>query len=122
MNENDPNQQINFSVAANNLYREESVTDLKTASIRTLTPIKPDGSNDESREKIFVGHTQLMSPQGMVPLQSPLQATTFEEAMEKFPAAMKQALSEMIENAKKMQQEQERMQKNTDSRIIVPGR
>lgn len=122
MNENDPNQQINFSVAANNLYREESVTDLKTASIRILTPIKPDGSNDESREKIFVGHTQLMSPQGMVPLQSPLQATTFEEAMEKFPAAMKQALSEMIENAKKMQQEQERMQKNTDSRIIVPGR
>ncbi len=122
MNENDPNQQINFSVAANNLYREESVTDLKTASIRTLIPIKPDGSNDESREKIFVGHTQLMSPQGMVPLQSPLQATTFEEAMEKFPAAMKQALSEMIENAKKMQQEQERMQKNTDSRIIVPGR
>lgn len=117
---NDQNPQIDFTVNPNNLYREESVTDLKVASIRSLTPIKLDGTRDESREVIYVGHTQLMSPQGPVPLQAPLNATTLEDAMNKFPEAMKQALEEVIENAKKMQAEQDRTQQQDDSRIILP--
>ncbi len=117
---NNQNQQIDFTININNLYREESITDLKVGSIRCLIPVKSDGTEDESRETIFVGQTQLMSPQGMVPLQAPIQAATLEEAMEKFPEAMKQAMEEMIENARKMQQEQKRQQ--DDSRIIMPGR
>ena len=117
---NDQNPQIDFTVNPNNLYREESITDLRVASIRSLTPIKPDGTSDETREVIFVGHTQLMSPQGPVPLQAPLKAATLEDAMDKFPEAMKQALEEVIENAKKMQAEQNRAQQKDDSRIILP--
>ncbi len=116
------NDQIDFTVARDNLYREDSITDLKSASIRCLTPVKSDGDIDDSREKIFVGHTQLMSPQGMVPLQAKLEATTLEEAMDKFPAAMHKAMDEMIENVRRMQQEKEQMGKGNDSRIIVPGR
>jgi len=117
---NDQNPQIDFTVNPSNLYREESITDLRVASIRSLTPIKADGTRDESREVIFVGHTQLMSPQGPVPLQAPLKATTLEDAMDKFPEAMEQALAEVIENAKKMQAEQDRAQQKDDSRIILP--
>ena len=116
------NNQLDFTVKKNNLYREENIIDLNLASIRCLTPIKPDGTIDESREKIFVGHTQLMSPQGPLPLHAPLKASTLEEAMENFPEAMQGAMAEMIENAKKMQQEQEKAKQKKDSRIIMPGR
>ena len=116
------NNQFDFTVEKNNLYREETIIDLKSASIRCLTPIKPDGTIDESREKIFVGHTQLMSPQGPVPLHAPLKASTLGEAMENFPEAMQHAMAEMIENVKKMQQEQEKLKQKEASRIIVPSR
>lgn len=116
------NNQLDFTVEKDNLYREENIIDLKSASIRCLTPIKPDGTIDESREKIFLGHTQLMSRQGPVPLQAPLKASTLEEAMENFPEAMQQAMAEMIENVKKMQQEQKKSKQKEDPSIIVPGR
>ena len=32
-------EQINFNVNKNNLYREESITDLTAASIRQLIPV-----------------------------------------------------------------------------------
>jgi hypothetical protein len=117
---NGQEQKIDFAVDANNLYREESITDLKVASIRKLVPIKLDGTKDESRTEIFVGHTQLMSPEGPIPLQARLEGNTFEEAINLFPEAMQKALGEMVENIKKMQ-EQEQKQKKGDSRIIMPG-
>ncbi len=114
--------QIDFTFNKQNLCREESVTDLKVGSIRCLRPIKPDGTDDESRQTIFVGHTQLNTPQGMVPLQALLQATVLEQAIEEFPGAMKKALEEMVERAKQMQDQQQAAQKKNESRIIVPGR
>jgi len=115
------NEQIDFVIDKNNLYRDESITDLKVGAIRCLIPIKTDGTNDESRERLFVGHTQLMSPQGTVPVQASIEAATLEEAMEKFPGAMRKAMEEMVEQARKMHAEQGRQQPG-DSRIITPGR
>lgn len=120
MNDTGQEQQIDFKVDKKNLYREEAITDLKVASIRRLIPVHPDGTEDKSRNAIYMGHTQLMSPQGPVPIQSPLMANNLEEAMEEFPNAMKKALEEVIENVKKMQQEQ--VNQKDDSRIIIPGR
>ncbi len=118
------NEQINFTVDENNLYREESITDLKVASIRILKPVKADGSDDSSRTPIFHGHTQLMSPQGPVPIQANLMANNLDEAMKAFPDAMQKAFQEMVERAKKMQeqQQQQQQQQQSDSRIIMPGR
>ena len=45
---------VDFRIDRSNLYREESFTDLKVGSIRRLTPVKPDGSEDKTRKKIFV--------------------------------------------------------------------
>lgn len=123
MNDADQGQQIDFTVDKKNLYREEAITDLKVASIRKLVPILPDGTEDKSRAPMFMGHTQLMSPQGPVPIQSPLAGNNLEEAMAVFPEAMKKALEEVVESVKKMQEEQMRQQQGRDdSRIIVPGR
>ncbi|MBW1767918.1 MAG: cytoplasmic protein [Deltaproteobacteria bacterium] len=120
MNEKAQEKKIDFSVDKNSLYREENITDLKVGSIRRLLPIKLDGTEDESRTAIFIGDSQLMSPEGPVPLQTPLEANSLEEAIEAFPAAMDKSLAEMIEKIKKMQEERQ-MQQKDDSRIVVPG-
>ena len=49
-------QGIAFMVDKNNLYRDEAYTDLKSASIRKLTPVQADGSPDDSRRMMFFGH------------------------------------------------------------------
>jgi hypothetical protein len=102
MPSNEQQSKIDFTVNRNNLYREESFTDVKVAAIRRLTPVKSDGSNDDGRDPIFMGQTQLMTPSGPIMLQSLLDAKTFEEAMEKFPAAMQKEMDKMVaENKKK---------------------
>lgn len=112
--------QIDFTVNKENLYKEENVTDLKTASIRCLTPVKIDGTVDENRQKIFIGHTQLMSPQGPVPIQARLNAATLEEAMDRFPAAMENEMVQMVEQLKKMQEEMEKAEQKEKSNLILP--
>lgn len=94
---------INLNVDRNNLYREDSVTDIKVAAIRRLTPIKADGSDDDSRDPMFMGQTQLMSPSGPILLQSLLEANTLEEAMDKFPAAMQKEVDKAMAQAEESQ-------------------
>ena len=114
-------QQIDFTVDKNNLYREEGLTDMKVASIRRLVPIKPDGSEDPSRTSIFMGHSQVMTPEGPLPLQAQLSANNLAEAFEVFPDAMQQALTEMVQHLQEMHRKEQEKKKD-DSRIIVPGR
>jgi hypothetical protein len=109
---------LDFAVDKNNLYREESVTDLKIANIQRLIPINLDGSEDSSRETIFLGRTQLNSPQGPIPIQAKLTAKTLEEAMDLFPKAMETETQKVVAHFKQMQEQQK---KEKDSRIIVPG-
>ncbi|WP_319525347.1 cytoplasmic protein [uncultured Desulfosarcina sp.] len=114
-------EQIDFTVDRKNLYREESITDLKVASIRRMVPVTESGDDDPSRTPIFLGHTQILTPQGPLPLQARLMANNLQEAMDAFPAAMEQEMAQMIEQLRKMQEEEQRKQRD-DSRIIVPGR
>ena len=117
MNLGGQNPSIDFTVDRNNLYREEAITDLKVASIRILIPIKPDGTDDPARKSIYYGHTQLMSPQGPIPIQSPLKAQTLDDAIQEFPVTMGKAMEEILEDLRRLQQEH--MEKN-QSRIISP--
>lgn len=114
-------QDIDFTVDINNLYREETIVDLKSASIRRLVPITADGTPDPKRAEIFIGSSQLMSREGPLPIQARLQATTLEAAYAEFPLAMKTALNEMVSRLQQMYREQQRT-KQDSSRIIVPGR
>jgi hypothetical protein len=101
-------------VDKDNLYREESFSDLKIASIRRLTPVRADGSDDGSRETIFIGETTLMSQRGPLPVQAPIEAANLEEAFDKFPDAVNEAVEKLIEQAREMQRQEA-------SRIVVPG-
>lgn len=98
----------------NNLYREESYTDLKTGSIRKLVPVSLDGSEDAGRQPMFLGYAQLMSPQGPLPVQCQIPAASLEEAIDRFPQALQQAVMKLMEEVKAAQQKE-------SSRIVVPG-
>ncbi len=104
-----------MKVDRDNLYREETLTDLRAATIRHLVPIKADGSADGMRSEIFVGSTQIMSPQGPLPIQAEIPAANLGEAMDKFPAAMEKAVQDLIKQA-------EDYRRQEASRIVVPGR
>ncbi len=97
-----------------NLYREEVYTDLRIATIRRLTPVRPDGSPDESRQPLFTGQTHVMSQAGPLPVECAIEARTLEEAAEKFPEAIRQAVDRLVEEAKELRRREA-------SRIVVPG-
>lgn len=120
-------QTIDFTVDRQNLYLEETFTDLKVASIRRLTPVTSDGSVDKTRKTIFVGETNLMTAAGPLPVQSMIPAKQLQQAIKRFPEAMQAAVEKLADEVQKMRQkEQSQIITPTagkeQSRIIVPGR
>ena len=105
-------QEVRVDVA--NLYREEVYTDLRVATIRVLVPVKQDGTPDASRETLFSGQTTLLSQAGPLPVECAIEAKTLQEAAAKFPAAMKEAVDRLIEEAREIRRREA-------SRIVVPG-
>jgi len=95
------------------LYREDIFTDRKAGTIRRLIPVLIDGSTDPKRAVLYSGQTQLLTPNGVLPLGFEIEAVTLEEAVAKFPAAVKSALEQAIEEAREFLRE-------SASRIVVP--
>ncbi len=102
-----------LKIEQNELYREESYTDLRMGQIRRLVPVKPDGSPDSGREDRFMGQTQILTGAGSLPIQAPLEAETMEQAIQEFPQAMRKAVEQMVEQVREVQREQA-------GRIVVP--
>jgi hypothetical protein len=95
------------------LYREDIFTDRKAGTIRRLIPVLIDGSTDPKRAVLYSGQTQLLTPNGVLPLGFEIEAATLEEAVTKVPAAVKGALEQAIEEAREFRRE-------SASRIVVP--
>jgi hypothetical protein len=98
-----------------NLYREETFTDLRIATIRMLVPVKSDGTPDPSRAPMFTGETQIMTQAGPIPVSSPIPANNLDEALDGFPKAMAEGVQQMMEEVREMQRREA-------SRIVVPGK
>lgn len=97
----------------NNLYKEEVITDLRVGTIQVFTPVKRDGSPDPTRQSLFSGEAQIMGPSGPIPIRAKIDATTLEEALAKFPAAVDVAVKEMVEQVRELQRQEM-------SRIVTP--
>ncbi|HNQ01049.1 MAG TPA: hypothetical protein PLQ15_13020 [Syntrophales bacterium] len=110
----DDTAQRKVKVNLQNLYREEMYTDMRTAALRQLTPVKPNGEIDKTRKFVFVGQTNIMSPQGPLPVQFPIDAKNLQEAAERFPEVMDQFLTKLAEEIKEARRQEQ-------SRIIVPN-
>ena len=99
-------QEMNFELVMDgkNLYREESFTDMKVGAVRQLSPVTADGAPDDTRRPIYYGHTQLMSPNGPLPVSCTIEAGSLSEAMAKFPEAMQQEIKRIMAEVQKTQQ------------------
>jgi hypothetical protein len=95
------------------LYREDIFTDRKAGTIRRLVPVTVDGNTDSARPVLYSGQTQLLTPTGVLPLGFEIEASSLEDAISKFPAAVKDALEQAIEEAREYRRE-------AASRIVVP--
>ncbi len=103
-----------IQMESENLYREETYTDRRVGSLQILTPVNSDGTDDSTRQQLYVGQTQILTPAGALPLSFELEATTMKEAIEKFGEGAKVALSEAMQRLEEMRRE-------ASSSIIVPG-
>jgi len=96
------------------LYREEIFTDRKVGSIRTLVPVKGDGSPDSTRETIYAGETQIMTNAGPLPINFEIDAASLGEAAQKFADAAKEAIERTV-------RELQELRRQAASSIVVPG-
>ena len=95
------------------LYREETITDRKVGTIRVLTPIRSDGSNDASRQVAYIGEAQLLTSVGTLPINFEIEAKTLDEAVVKFAEVAKEAVERTVKDLQEL-----RLQ--AASSIVVP--
>jgi hypothetical protein len=88
------------------IYREDTFTDRKVGTIRRMTPVTADGSEDSARAVIFLGQAQIMTPMGAVPISFELDATSLTMAIEKFGAAAEQAVQQTMRELQEIRREQ----------------
>lgn len=97
------------------LYLEESFTDRRVGAIRRLTPVTGDGQPDSSREVVYMGQTQVLTPAGALPLSFEIPGSSLSEAAANFGAAAEQAVEETSARLEEMRRE-------AASSIIVPDK
>lgn len=95
------------SVNLNNLYRQESYTDLGLGSIQCLRPVTADGVEDTSRTAIFMGTAQIMTPHGPIPVQCEIKANSLRAACEAFPEAIKAEVENLLQQARQYERERQ---------------
>jgi hypothetical protein len=100
---------------AANLYREEIFSDRRVGTIRLLTPVTKDGATDPSRQIVYVGETQVLTPAGMLPIAFEIDAQSLGEAIEKFGDGVKQAVEQTMQELRELRRE-------AASSIVIPDR
>ena len=95
------------------IYREEIVTDRKVGTIRMMTPLKTDGTEDKSRPTVYVGEAQIMTQAGPLPINFDIEAKDLAEAVDKFGPAAKEAVEKTV-------RELQELRRQAASSIVVP--
>ena len=95
------------------LCREEVITDRKVGTIRVLTPIRSDGSNDASRQVTYIGEAQLLTSVGTLPINFEIEAKTLDEAVVKFAEVAKEAVERTVKDLQELRRQ-------AASSIVVP--
>ena len=99
---------------ADNLYREEIITDRKVGTLRMMTPVKHDGAHDTARPTLFIGEAQIMTQAGPLPINFEIEANNLSEAVSKFGEAAKEGVERTVRELQELRRQQ-------SSSIVVPG-
>lgn len=95
------------------LYREEVYTDRKVGTLRVLNPVKPDGSPDATRETIYTGEAQVLTPAGALPISFDVPAASLAAAVDGYAAAAKVGLEQVMRELKELRRQQQ-------SSLVIP--
>jgi len=104
---------INLTMDADSVYREDIYTDRKVGTIRSLTPVKSDGSPDPEREPIYVGEAQILTQMGAIPVTFEIEATTLADAVKNYAAAAKEGVERTVK-------EIQELRRQAASSILIP--
>lgn len=110
-NPNDRSPDVKMDSAS--LYREEIFTDRKVGTIRTLTPVKSDGSPDASRKVVYAGEAQILTNAGPLPISFEIDAKSLDDAAQKFAGEAKEAIERTM-------RELQELRRQAASSIVVP--
>jgi hypothetical protein len=88
------------------IYREDIFTDRRVGTIRRLTPVTADGTDDAARPVIYVGQAQVMTPMGALPISFDLEALSLSAAIAKFGEAAELAVQQTVRELQEMRREQ----------------
>jgi hypothetical protein len=108
-----PEGTTEIKVDPNALYLEEVFTDRRVGTIRRLTPVKKDGTREQSKAVLYVGETQVLTPAGALPIGFEIGAGSLEEAAEKFGTLAKEAIERTVK-------ELQELRRQAASSIVVP--
>ena len=97
------------------LYREDTFTDRKLGVIRVLTPVGRDGVFDASRQVLYLGEAQLLTPAGALPLTFEIDARSLGEAAERFAAGAQVAVERAVKELQELRRE-------AASSLVIPDR
>src|SRR5688500_299022 len=92
-------------VDPNALYLEEVFTDRRVGTIRRLTPVKKDGTREQSKAVLYIGETQVLTPAGALPIGFEIGAGSLEEAAEKFGPLAKEAIERTVKELQEMRRQ-----------------
>jgi hypothetical protein len=95
------------------LYREEIYTDRSAATLRVMVPVKPDGSEDGSRPRLYLGEAQILTNMGPLPITFEIEADTLADAVEQYGEAAKVGIERAV-------RELQEMRRQASSSLIVP--
>ncbi|TNC80969.1 MAG: hypothetical protein C9356_11520 [Oleiphilus sp.] len=103
-----------ITMDADALYQEDTFTDQKVGTIRRMTPVTVEGEIDPNRAVMYVGHAQMMTPAGALPLNFEIEADSLADAVAKFSEGAGAALEETMQELQELRRQQA-------SQIMVPG-
>ena len=105
---------LDISMDASSLYREEIYTDRKIGTIRAMVPVTTLGATDGGRPVVYTGEAQIMTQMGPLPINFDIEAKSLAEAVEGYAAAAKIAVERTV-------RELQDMRRQAASSIVLPG-
>ena len=105
---------VDIKMDASSVYREEVFTDRSAGTLRVLIPVLPDGSDDQTRETLYLGEAQLMTNMGPLPISFEIDAENLAEAIAGYGEAAKVGVERTM-------RELQELRRQASSSIVVPG-
>jgi hypothetical protein len=107
-------QEMNVTMDAANLYREEIYSDRKIGTIRVMVPVTREGQADPARPTLYSGEVQIMTQMGPLPVPFEIEAKSLADAVAGYGDAAKDAVEKTVQELQELRRQQ-------STGLVLPG-